>query len=290
MKQLIRYMKNKKVGSTPIIEYQNLYYKLEFYNPTGSIKDRAAYKILENYFEKGLIKENTTIVLATSGNMGISFAYFGMKFKIKVVIVMPEGLSIERYNLLKRYKAEIILTKCELGMEGAIMKALELAQTKGYFLIDQFDNPYNKLANIETGKEIIKDIPNVDYIICGIGTGGTISGICEYMKQNKIKVDIVGVEPYESPKITKNKKGKHLIQGIGAGIIPSLINLNDIYEVETVKSKMVIEKFKNNNPLLLGLSSIACEIVAKRIKTKNPKAKIVIVVADGMDRYGSMIK
>lgn len=283
-------MKNKKVGSTPIIEYQNLYYKLEFYNPTGSIKDRAAYKILENYFEKGLIKENTTIVLATSGNMGISFAYFGMKFKIKVIIVMPEGLSEERVNLLKRYKAEVILTNGELGMEEAIMKALELSQTKGYILIDQFNNMYNKLANIETGREIIKDIPDVDYIICGIGTGGSISGICEYMKQNKIKVNIVGVEPYESPKITKNKKGKHLIQGIGAGFIPPLINLDDIYMVDRVKSKEVIEKFKNDNPLLLGLSSIACEIVGKRILLKNPQAKILIIASDGRDRYESVLR
>lgn len=283
-------MKNKKVGSTPIIEYQNLYYKLEFYNPTGSIKDRAAYKILENYFEKGLIKENTTIVLATSGNMGISFAYFGMKFKIKVIIVMPEGLSEERVNLLKRYKAEVILTNGELGMEEAIMKALELSQTKGYILIDQFNNMYNKLANIETGREIIKDIPDVDYIICGIGTGGSISGICEYMKQNKINVNIVGVEPYESPKITKNKKGKHLIQGIGAGFIPPLINLDDIYMVDRVKSKEVVEKFKNDNPLLLGLSSIACEIVGKRILLKNPQAKILIIASDGRDRYESVLR
>lgn len=283
-------MKNKKVGSTPIIEYQNLYYKLEFYNPTGSIKDRAAYKILENYFEKGLIKENTTIVLATSGNMGISFAYFGMKFKIKVIIVMPEGLSEERVNLLKRYKAEVILTNGELGMEEAIMKALELSQTKGYILIDQFNNMYNKLANIETGREIIKDIPDVDYIICGIGTGGSISGICEYMKRNKIKVNIVGVEPYESPKITKNKKGKHLIQGIGAGFIPPLINFDDIYIVDRVKSKEVIEKFKNDNPLLLGLSSIACEIVGKRILLKNPQAKILIIASDGRDRYESVLR
>ena len=290
MKKLIRYMKNKKVGGTPISLVNNIYYKLEFYNPSGSIKDRAAYNILENYFKLGILKENDTVVIATSGNMGISFAYFGKKFKIQVVIVMPDNASIERINILESYGASIILTDCKQGMKGSIEKSLELSKEYGYIVIDQFDNIYNKLANIETGKEILRDIPDVDYIVCGIGTGGTISGICEYIKQIDAKVKVIGIEPYESSIITKGEKGVHLIQGIGAGFIPPLINLKDIYQIKRIKGQEVIEKFKNDNPVLLGLSSIACDIAARKILEKEPNAKIVVICADGIDRYESVKK
>ncbi len=290
MDKLLKYMKNKKVGLTPLVGNENIYYKLEFYNPSGSIKDRAAYNILENYFKKGYLKENDTVVLATSGNMGISFAYFGKKFKIKVVIVMPDNASVERINILEEYGAVIILTDSKLGMAGAIKKAVELSKEHGYIVIDQFDNIYNKLANIETGKEILKGLPDVDYVVCGIGTGGTISGICEYLKQVNSQAKVIGVEPYESSAITKGEKGVHLIQGIGAGFIPPLINLDEIYSVKRVKEKEVIEKFKNENHLLLGLSGIACDIAAREILEKEPKAKIVVMVADGIDRYESVMK
>lgn len=286
MKELLKYMKNKKVGSTPTIYYNNIFYKLEFYNPSGSIKDRAAYNILENYYGKGAIHEGDTIVIASSGNMGIALAYFGKKFRIKVVVVMPNNVSRERINILTEYNATIILTNSELGMIGSIDKARELSKEYGYILINQFDNIYNKLANISTGKEIIQEIPNVDYIVCGIGSGGTISGICEYLKQNNQVVKVIGVEPNERAVISKKSEGENLIEGLGAGFIPPLINLNDIYNVKTVKGKEVLEKFKEDNPLLLGLSSIACDIVARKILEKEPNAKIVVIVADGIDRYG----
>ena len=280
----------KKVGSTLITKYHNLYYKLEFNNPSGSIKDRAAYNILENYFKKGYLKEKDTVVLATSGNMGISFAYFSKEFKIQVVIVMPDNASIERINILQTYGAKVILTSSKLGMTGSIEKANELSKEYGYIVIDQFDNIYNKLANVATGKEILSSLPDASYIVCGIGTGGTISGICEYIKQVNSSVKVVGVEPYESSIITKGEKGVHLIQGIGAGFIPPLINLEDIYAIERVKGEEVIEKFKNDNPLLLGLSGIACEIVGRKILEKEPEAKIVVICADGIDRYESVMK
>lgn len=288
MKKLIKYMKNKKVGGTPICLDNNIYYKLEFYNPSGSIKDRAAYNILENYFKLGILKENDTVVIATSGNMGISFAYFGKKFKIKVVIVMPDNASVERINILEGYGVSIILTDSKQGMNGSIEKALELSKENGYTIINQFDNVYNKLANIEIGKEILRDIPGVDYIVCGIGTGGTISGICEYLKQIDSKVKVIGIEPYESSIITKGEKGVHLIQGIGAGFIPPLIDLKDIYQIVRVKGQEVIEKFKNDNSVLLGLSGIACDIAARKILEKEPNAKIVVISADGIDRYESV--
>lgn len=283
-------MKNKKVGSTPIIEYQNLYYKLEFYNPTGSIKDRAAYNILENYYKRGYLKENDTIVLATSGNMGISLAYFGKKFKLKVIIVMPDNVSVERSTLMKKYGAKIVLTDGTLGMTNALAEVKRLKEENNYIQINQFNNEYNLLAHLQTASEIIDEIPDVDYIVCGIGSGGTIGGIGKYLKMKNKKVKLIGVEPFESPAITKGKSGIHGIQGIGAGFIPPLIDLKNIDSVELVKTTDVINKFKNDNPLLLGLSGLACEITAKRILEKEPKAKIVVIVADGVDRYESMIK
>ncbi len=281
-------MKNNKIGSTPLIKYNGLYYKLELFNPSGSIKDRAAYCILENYFKKDLLKENRIVVVASSGNMGISLAYFSKKFNIKVIIVMPDNVSVERIDILKLLGSTVVLTPGILGMKEATIKAKEISIRNNYLYIDQFNNIYNKFANKETGKEILNDLPDVDYIICGIGTGGTISGICEYLKENNMHIKVIGIEPYESPVISHGKRGEHQIQGIGAGFIPPLVDLKSI-EVKKVKSKEVIEIFKNDNPLLLGLSSIACDLAAKKILEKQPDAKIVIIVADGIDRYESMI-
>lgn len=290
MKRLLKYMKNKKVGSTPIIKYQNLYYKLEFYNPTGSIKDRAAYSILENYYKRGYLKEDDTIITATSGNMGIALAYFGKKFKLRVIIVMPDNVSLERRTLIKKYGAKIILTDGALGMAGALAEVTRLKEKNHYLIIDQFNNKYNLLAHLQTASEIIDELPDVDYIVCGIGSGGTIAGIGTYLKMKQKQVKLIGVEPLESPVITKGKRGIHGIQGIGAGFVPPLINLQNIDSVELVKTIDVINKLKNDNPLLLGLSGLAGDIVGRRILEKDPQAKIVIIVADGIDRYESMIK
>lgn len=281
---------NKEVGNTPIIYYNNLYYKLEFFNPTGSIKDRATYNILKNYLDKEIIKPNDTIIEATSGNMGISLAYFGKLFKLKVVIVMPDSASIERIKLLERYGAQIILTDGSLGMTGALEKQNQLVKEFNYLPIKQFENIYNTLAHLKTGEEIIKELPDVDYIICGIGSGGTISGLSKYFKSKSKEVKLIGIEPFESPIINKGIKGQHKIQGIGAGFIPPLLDLKDIHTIELVKSEEVIEKFKQDNPLNLGLSGIACEIIGHKLFKKEPKAKILIIVADGIDRYESMIR
>lgn len=283
-------IKNNQVGNTPMIYYDHLYYKLEFYNPSGSIKDRAAYNILKNYLALGIIKQGDTIIEATSGNMGIALAYFGQRFKIPVVIVMPDNVSTERMALIKKYGAKIILTDGALGMNGAIAEVKRLKEEYNYIPINQFNNEYNLLAHLQTGEEIIDEISDVDYIVCGIGSGGTISGIGKYLKMKNKKVKLIGVEPFESPIITKGKPGIHGIQGIGAGFVPPLINLEDIYSVEVVKTIDVINKLKNDNPLLLGLSGIATSIVGKRILEKEPNAKIVVIIADGFDRYESMIK
>lgn len=285
----LKYMKNKKVGSTPIIYSNKIYYKLEMFNPTGSIKDRAAYNILENYFKLKKLKENDTIVIATSGNMGISLAYFGKKFKINTVIVMPENVSEKRIKILKKYHATIILTSSKKGMIGSIEEAEKIAKDNNYVLINQFDNIYNKQANYQTGKEIYEDLPNVDYIICGIGTSGTIMGIAEYFKHIKKEVKIIGVEPFENAVINEGVNDLNLIQGLGAGFLPPLLNLELIDEVRMVKSSDVINTFENNNPLLLGLSSVANWIVALNILENVKDAVIVVICADGMDRYESDI-
>lgn len=285
MDKLMKYMKNKKVGFTPIVYHNNIYYKLEMFNPSGSIKDRAAYSMLENYYKKGLIKVGTTVIIPTSGNMGISMAYFASKFKIKVIVVMPRNVSIERIKKIKQYQATIIFTDSSGGMALAVKTAERIAEEKGYLFVDQFNSIYNKLAHLKTGEEIVNDLSDVDYIVCGIGTAGTISGIGEYFRGSKTK--IIGVEPFESAVISKGIKGGHLIEGIGAGFIPPLLKLLDIYKIVRVKSEEVINKFENDNPMLIGKSSIACDIVARKILEKEKNAKIVVIVADGIDRYES---
>ncbi|MBQ8292903.1 MAG: cysteine synthase family protein [Bacilli bacterium] len=275
------------IGNTDLIYKDGLYYKLEYNNPTGSIKDRPAYNILYEYINKGILKKGDTIVEATSGNMGISLAYFGAHFGINVVIVIPDNVSVERVKLLEKYGAKVILKH---SLIECIEEVNYLVKKEKYIPINQFENIYNYLAYLKMGKEIFEKLEYVDYIICGIGTAGTIRGLSEYIKNNNLKTKIIGVEPDESAVISKGLTGVHNIQGIGAGFIPPLLDLNKIDLIETVKTSDVLSDFKKNNSLGLGLSGIACKIVGLKILEKEKDAKIVVIVADGITRYESMIK
>lgn len=277
-----------KVGNTPIIKYNNLYFKLENKNPTGSIKDRAAYNILQSLINENTIKKGDTVVISTSGNIGIAIAYFGKELGLNVIVTMPSNMSDERINLLKQYEAKVVLTDASLGMAGSNELATKIAKENNYYEINQFTSIYNQEAHFETIKEILRDLPDVDYIICGIGSAGTISGISRYIKENQLDIKVIGIEPYESAVITKGIKGRHDIQGIGAGFIPPLLNLDNIYKIEVVKSKDVLNEFKIKRDISLGLSSCACYLVGKELLKQEPNKKILIIVADGIDRYGSV--
>lgn len=276
------------VGNTPIVEYNNLYFKLEYKNPTGSIKDRAAYNILTNYLEKNIIKKGDTIVISTSGNIGISISYFGKLLGLNVIVTMPSNMSVERIKLMEQYGAKVILTDETKGMLGSNQEAKKIAKENNYIEINQFTNIYNQEAHFNTIKEIIEDLPDVDYIVCGIGSAGTISGISKYIKEHNLNIKVVGVEPYESAVITQGRVGKHDIQGIGAGFIPPLLELKNIDRIECVKSIDTILEFKKQKDLPLGLSSCACLIVGKKILSEEPNKKILIMVADSIDRYGGV--
>lgn len=276
------------VGNTPIIKYKDLYFKLENKNPTGSIKDRAAYNILQSLINENTIKKGDTVVISTSGNIGIAIAYFGKELGLNVIVTMPSNMSDERINLLKQYEAKVVLTDASLGMAGSNELATKIAKENNYYEINQFTSIYNQEAHFETIKEILRDLPDVDYIICGIGSAGTISGISRYIKENQLDIKVIGIEPYESAIITKGIKGRHDIQGIGAGFIPPLLDLDTIYKIEVVKSKDVLKEFKIKRDISLGLSSCACYLVGKELLKQEPNKKILIIVADGIDRYGSV--
>ena len=215
------------IGNTPMIKLNNIgnsniYVKLEKYNPAGSIKDRAVYYMVENLEKNGLLKKGDVLVEATSGNTGIALSMIGSLKGYKVIIVMPETMSVERRTLMKAYGAKLILTDGSLGMKGSIEKMNKLlSENSNYISLKQFDNEYNPLAHYETtGVEIYSQVKDIDIFVCGVGTGGTISGVGKYLKEQNPNIKVVAVEPEGSPVISKNKKGSHKIQGIGAGFIP----------------------------------------------------------------------
>lgn len=276
------------VGNTPIVEYDNLYFKLEYKNPTGSIKDRAAYNILTNYLKQNIINKGDTVVISTSGNIGISIAYFGKILGLNVIVTMPSNMSKERIELMEKYDAKVILTDPLLGMSGSNMEASKIALENNYVEINQFTSIYNQEAHFDTIKEIINDLPDVDYIVCGIGSAGTISGISKYIKEHNLNIKVIGVEPLESAVITKGVVGKHDIQGIGAGFIPPLLDLKNVDKIECVKSIDALVEFKKTKGLPLGISSCACFLVGKELLKAEPDKKILIMVADSIDRYGGV--
>lgn len=274
------------IGNTPIVKIENnIYLKLEKFNMSGSIKDRAAKDIIKNAITNKKINKETTVIEATSGNLGISLSAICNFYKLKCIIVMPKSASKERMKLIKKYNAKLVLVN--KGMNKATNVAKKIAnRIKNYYIVNQFDNEYNISSNYTTGEEIIKDVPDVDCIICGIGSAGSISGIAKYLKMQNKKVKIIGVEPKESPLISKGYHNKHHIQGIGADFIPANYDERIIDEIITVSTKeayLFQKKLLDEQSILCGISAGA--VLNACYKVKDKFKKIVAIMADGGERY-----
>ena len=294
------------VGKTPLLKADGfrkkenisaeIYAKLECFNPAGSVKDRVAVNMLMRAKEKGLISEGATIIEPTSGNTGIGLAAAAVSLGYKAVLVMPETMSVERQKLLKAYGAEIVLTEGSKGMLGSIEKAKELQTTiPNSFIPSQFDNLDNPESHVlTTGKEIWDDTEGeVDIFIACIGTGGTVSGTGKYLKSKNHDIKVIGVEPYDSPLITKGTAGPHGIQGIGANFIPDNLDMSVIDQVLTVKTEdafKMSKAFAKSEGLLVGISSGAALMAAKEIasRAENEGKKIVVLLPDSGERYMSV--
>lgn len=289
------------IGNTPLLKINRLvdensadvYIKLEKGNPGGSIKDRAALGMIERAEQEGKLRKGMTIIEPTSGNTGIGLAMIGQYKGYKVKIVMPETMSKERRDLIKAYGAELILTEGSKGMKGAIEKANEYADSDEYFIPQQFENLANSQKHYETtAEEILKDIPDVDYFVAGVGSGGTLSGVGKKLKENKKDVKIVAVEPASSPVLSGGNPGAHKIQGIGAGFVPGNYNKDVVDEIFKVTDDDAIEyarKIAKEEGVLVGISSGAAIYAAIQIAKKLGKGKKVVAVApDGGEKYISM--
>ena len=285
------------IGNTPIIRLNNIdsniYLKLEKFNIGGSIKDRAVLAMIEDKMKNKEINVGDTIVEATSGNTGIALSMIGRLKQLNVIIIMPESMTKERIDLMKAYGADVILTKDKLGMQGSIDKAKELLNNnKDYKCLNQFENTSNPKKHYKTtAKEIYKEVSDIDIFVCGIGTGGTISGIGRYLKEVNSNIKVIGVEPESSPLITKGYSNSHKIQGIGANFIPQNLDMNVIDEVITVSDENAINTIKMlgiKEGILLGISSGANVYAALELSKKYKDKKIVTVAPDGIEKYLSM--
>lgn len=289
------------IGKTPILkinnmigeDYAEVYVKLEKYNPGGSIKDRAALGMIEKAEKDGRLKKGYTIVEPTSGNTGIGLAMIGKLKGYKVIIVMPETMSKERRDLIKAYGAELILTDGNKGMKGAIEKALEYKEIKGYFIPQQFENEANVDKHYETtAEEIYKDISDLDYIVAGVGTAGTIVGVSKKLKEKNPNIKAIAIEPELSSVISGGKAGAHKIQGIGAGFIPKLYDnsvIDEVVPVSDLNSLATTKEFAEKEGILVGISSGAAIYAAIEIAKKVGKGKKILVIApDGGEKYISM--
>ena len=272
------------IGNTPMISldkigYKNVYVKLEKYNPAGSIKDRIALSMVEGAERKGILNKESVLVEATSGNTGIALAMVGKLKGYKVIIIMPETMSMERRQLVKAFGAELILTEGSKGMNGSIEKLNDLLkENKNYVNLGQFENEDNPRIHYEaTGPEIYKELPDVDVVIAGIGSGGTISGIGKFLKEKNENVKVIGIEPKSSPLITQKKAGAHKIQGIGANFIPKNYDENIVDKVITVSDEdafEIVRLMANKLGILVGISSGANIFGSIEISKKYPDKKI----------------
>ena len=291
------------IGKTPLLELSNyeaannldakIIAKLEYFNPAGSVKDRIALAMIEDAEEKGLLKEGSVIIEPTSGNTGIGLAAVAASRGYKIILTMPETMSVERRNLLKAYGAEIVLTEGAKGMKGAIAKAEELAaNTPLSFIPGQFTNPANPAKHkATTGPEIWEDTDGkVDIFVAGVGTGGTLSGVGEYLKSKNPNVKIVAVEPAGSPVLSQGVAGPHKIQGIGAGFVPDTLNTSIYDEIIPIENEDAFDTGRTlarKEGLLVGISSGAA-VYAATILAKRPENKGKVIVAllpDTGDRY-----
>jgi cysteine synthase A len=291
------------IGNTPLLELANynklnslearVLAKLEYFNPASSVKDRIGYAMIKDAEDKGLINKDTVIIEPTSGNTGIALAFVAAARGYKLILTMPDTMSIERRNLLKALGAELVLTPGADGMGGAIRKAEELAaQTPNSYIPQQFKNPANpEIHKVTTAEEVWKDTDGqVDIFIAGVGTGGTISGVGEVLKQRKTDVKIIAVEPFDSAVLSGGPKGPHKIQGIGAGFVPDNFNREVVDEIFKVKNDEAYEtsrKLAATEGLLVGISSGAAAFAATQI-AKRPENKgktIVVLLPDTGERY-----
>ena len=293
------------IGNTPLVEAVNIekelkletriLLKLEYFNPAGSVKDRIAKAMIEDAEEKGILKEGSVIIEPTSGNTGIGLAAIAAAKGYRIILTMPETMSVERRNILKAYGAELVLTDGALGMKGAIAKADKLAkEIPNSFIPGQFVNPANPaIHKSTTGPEIWRDTDGkVDYFIAGVGTGGTITGVGEYLKSQNPDVKVVAVEPDSSPVLTEGKSGPHKIQGIGAGFVPDVLNTkiyDEIIRVENDDAFATGKLIAKKEGVLVGISSGAALYAAIQL-SKRPENKgktIVVLLPDTGDRYYS---
>ena len=291
------------IGKTPLLHANNfekkrgveanIFAKLEYFNPAGSVKDRVALAMVNDAEQRGILKEGSVIIEPTSGNTGIGLASIAAARGYRIILTMPETMSIERRNLLKAYGAEIVLTEGSKGMKGAIAKAEELAkETPDSFIPGQFVNPANPAAHkATTGPEIWEDTEgNVDIFIAGVGTGGTVTGIGEFLKSKNPDIKVIAVEPAGSPVLSTGKGGPHMIQGIGAGFVPDVLNTKIYDEIVTIENEDAFDagrEFAKAEGILVGISSgaalHAAEIVAARPENKG--RNIVVLLPDTGDRY-----
>lgn len=286
------------IGNTPMIKLnnignKNIYLKLERTNPGGSVKDRAVYYMIEGMEKRGEIKAGDVLIEATSGNTGIALAMIGKLKGYEVIIVMPDTMSIERRELMKGYGARLILTDGSLGMKGSIEKAKELLeQNINYKSLEQFDNKDNPYAHYKTtAKEILQDISDVDIFICGVGTGGTLSGVARLLKEKNPKIKIIAIEPKKSPFISQNTSGNHKIQGIGAGFVPKNYDERLVDEVLLIDDDEAFEGMRiiaDKECILVGISSGANIYGAIEVSKKYPDKKIVTIALDSIEKYMSM--
>lgn len=292
------------IGHTPLLKVTNylkdqniegveLLAKLEYFNPAGSVKDRIALAMIEDAEKKGILKEGSTIIEPTSGNTGIGLASVAAAKGYRTILTLPETMSVERRNLLKAYGAELVLTEGAKGMKGAIAKANELAaEIPNSFIPGQFVNPANPAAHrATTGPEIYEDTDGkVDYFVAGVGTGGTITGVGEYLKSKNPNVKVVAVEPSTSPVLSEGIAGPHKIQGIGAGFVPDVLNTKVYDEIIPVSNEAAFETGRligRNEGVLVGISSGAAVYAAIELakRPENEGKNIVVLLPDTGDRY-----
>ncbi|WP_416327725.1 cysteine synthase A [[Eubacterium] hominis] len=287
----------KLIGNTPMyhIEHTNIYVKLEKFNVGGSIKDRAVMGMLQHAMEDGIIKKDSVLIEATSGNTGIALAMLGAVYHIPVKIIMPETMSLERRQMIKAYGADLILSDGAKGMQGSIEEMQRLMKENDHYVsLSQFDNPYNPLIHYETtGKEILDQVPDVDIFVATVGTGGTFSGIARRLKETKETIRCVAGEPQHSAILSGHEAGPHKIQGIGANFVPKNFDENVCDDIMLVSDEDAFKEavdFAKTTGILVGISSGANIALAKRLASYYPDKKIVTVAPDGGEKYLSVLE
>ena len=286
----------KTIGNTPIVKIKTgadeaeIYVKLEFFNPGGSVKDRIAFNMITKMLADGTLKYGDTIVEPTSGNTGIGVAMCGAALGFKVILCMPESMSIERRKIVAAYGAQLELTPASGGMKAAIARATELAAQPNHIMLSQFENKYNPQAHeLTTAAEIVADFSKLDAFVAGVGTGGTISGVAKILKEKGYDTKIIAVEPEASPVLSGGNPGPHKIQGIGAGFLPNTMNMSLVSEVEKVSNDDALNAARaiaKSDGLMIGISGGAAYVAAKRVaKRLGTGKKVLFIAPDNGERY-----